>query len=195
MSDREDDIKRAERFFHQDHLTLKVCTYLIMMIATMAVTYICFYSTFKPYQETKSLWLPAEYHIANLVDGQYTIIAEVRPSGTLNYISMADYQNRFAGKKSEIIIDRHGQAFYLHKTDSATFITRQNLLPFSFFSFTDQSITDITGQGQIQIDHKRLPDFFGMVTVLSLVFAVLAVGFVALIFRFVIHRAAVRQVD
>jgi len=130
--------------------------YFLLLVIIVAGVSMFIITSSVPYEETKSFWRPAQFNIANLVDGKYVPIAMVNPSGTLNYVTLDEFKRRFADKKSEIIIRQDSRIYYLHKTDTSTFIATEVLAPVNHF--VNSYVTDADIQGQIHVQHDSHGD-------------------------------------
>jgi hypothetical protein len=116
----------------------------------------------------KEIWLPHQYHIANINDG-YAAISEYRTNAVeISFEKMQElYEDKFSNENFEIIVQQNGTINYVWDFQGITFIAKQhnNL----WYPGHDGIITDVSSNGQITILYQaRIEGSIVMVLILVL---------------------------
>jgi len=100
------------------------CMILVAVLWVVGVA-IVIYKT-SPYTAKEIIYLPKTSHIANYVDGKFTPVSEVKPSGTLLYLPFKDFKKRFDYYPTTIIVQSNGMLYYLAKKDGISYATKRD---------------------------------------------------------------------
>jgi len=127
------------------------------------------YFTFPLREEVKKeIWLPHQYHIAN-IDNGYAAISEYRSNAVeISFEKMQElYEDKFSNESFEIIVQQNGTINYVWHSQGITFIAKQhnNL----WYPGHEGTITEVSSNGQITILYQaNVWNFVLMLLILAL---------------------------
>jgi len=134
------------------------------------------YFTFPLREEVKKeIWLPHQYHIAN-IDNGYAAISEYRSNAVeISFEKMQElYEDKFSNESFEIIVQQNGTINYVWHSQGITFIAKQhnNL----WYPGHEGTIIDVSSNSQITILYQVNVWSFLLVLVLMLLILVLGIA-------------------
>jgi len=149
---------------------MKTLVKSILWIAIIILGIVGIFELSEPHEVTKGFWLPENYSIANLVDGEFIQINYVSLSGTAVFVPLKDYMSRFSEHDSSIIITKAAKVYYLAKEDGTTYVSVTNPPPNNssckIESTTTPSLLTLTSPGLMKISYSR--DLFFVWTIIPI---------------------------
>lgn len=100
-------------------------------------------------QETREIWTPEQFHIANRLNGSYLVVSEYRneEATEMSFAELRkDYDSSYSNENFEIIAQKNGTVWYEWSFHGVSFKAPQhnNLSDFP----REGSVTDVSSDGQ-----------------------------------------------